>query len=432
MPSRSMLRPSAQLVQGAHAAAAQRRHRLRRRLSAVCCLAFVAVSGRALAQAAVTEAEAARLAVAGPEWDQVMTSRRAASEARAAATGLRPDPELEAAREGAEGLGGEGAEDSFRLSYPLDLGGARRADRRAGQARRDAELAEIEDRVAERAAQARTHYHEFVSLSRREAVLARRAALLDTALDITRRRFREGDVPELELRRLEMEAAAAQAAQARTGADRAAAAAQLSAFIGPVAAAPPGAAATPLAPLDAYAGAVDQSPAVRRARAEAAAAEAEAETARRRSRFADAAVFGGLRSLDDPAGRTTGVVVGGRVGLPVIAGGRARLKSELAEANAARAEERLVVEQRQRSVAAAYATAARLSQAAVIATAAADRQESVFGPARAAWEGGEIDLTELLTIYRTANEAELAAVDLALEAAKARVGLDRLVGRIEP
>ncbi|HEX8570650.1 MAG TPA: TolC family protein [Caulobacteraceae bacterium] len=402
--------------------------------AAACAAALLASATAAIAQAPLTEAEAARLAVAGPEWDAAAAARRRAIEARAAATGLRPNPELEVAHEGGEGFGGDGAEDSARLTYPLDLTGARRAQRQAGRVRAEMELAEAEQRLVERSAEARRLFHKVTSLSRREAVLGRRIELLQTATDITLRRFKEGDASELELRRVELEAGAARAERDRVVSQRAAAWASLSALIG-VAAAPPSASppsATPLPPLDDLLRLMEQSATMRRARAETALAEAEVQAIRRESRFADTAVFGGLRSVEDPMGRTTGVLVGGRVGLPVLGGGRARLQAELAEATAARADERLLLEQRRRSVVAAHASAVRLNEGVRQAAEAVALHDRVFRPARAAWEGGEIELTELLNIYRTATDAELAALELSEEAAEARVEMDALVGKIEP
>lgn len=405
---------------------------VRRIAVALSAVALASLPLVASAQAIVTEGDVARMALEAPEWTGAADARRRAAEARARTAGLRPDPELEAAHEGGEGLFGDGSETSVQLAYPLDFGGVRSRERLAGRARLEGDLAQLDERAAERAFEARRFYRRAVAAGRREEALARRLHQYERAVVVTRYRYNEGDVPQFELGRIELERDAARAEMQQAAAERASNWGQLAALVGPVTPPTDAVGPAPLPPLDDYLAAVERAPVVRRAAAEARTAEAEAEVAQRRARTPETSLVGGLRTTDDGMDRTVGLIVGARLSLPMFGGGRVRVEAARAEASAARADQRLLLEQRQRGVTAAHAAVARLIGAVEGRAGLTAGGQRVFGPAEAAFIAGEIDLTELLNIYRGGSEAELALVALELQAAEARIDLDALVGRTTP
>jgi outer membrane protein TolC len=389
----------------------------------------------ALAQApspVLTDSELARLVTENPGWAGATQARRTAAEARARAAGARPNLELDVTREGGDGLSGSGTEDSARLRYPLDLGGVRAAQRRAGLARRDAELAGLESTAAARLAQARRLLVETAQAQRRASVRQLFVERLTQLSWAVRRRVAAGDASELEFGRIEAEADAARALAARQEADAATRWGELVGLIGPTAAgfAPPSRLALgALRPLDDYMARLAQAPEARRQVAEARAAEVDAEALRRRARAPQTAVVGGLRSVDDPMGRSTGVVVGAALSLPFGGAARAEAEARAAEASALRAEQRLGDETRRATVLAAWSAAERLSRTL---DAEPPRADAIIAPAEAAYEAGEIELSELLSTHRTAMDAALARIDIEQEAALARIRLDELVGMTAP
>jgi len=382
---------------------------------------------------ALTEAEVARLAAENPGVAAATEARRTAAEARARAAGARPAIELELLREAGDGLSGEGTQDSARFRYPLDIGGVRGAERRGGLARREAELAAIETGSAARAATARRLFHEAAALARRAALrrsLAERLGGLESAV---RRRVDEGDAAQLDLRRIEAEAEAARIATVRLEAESAAKWTELQGILGPSSStfAPPSAipAAPPLEPLDTYLDRAAAAPDARRMGAETRAAELQAEALARRAGVPQTALVAGLRSVDDRMGRTTGVIAGAVVSLPLNAGPRAQAEAQAAEARALRADQGLAETARRSAVIAAWSLAERLSRAAATPP---PRPEAVLEPAEAAYLGGEIETADLIAAHRAAAEAASARIDLEQEAALARVRLDELVGKTAP
>lgn len=394
--------------------------------------ALWACAAYAQSGAVLTEAEAARLAIENPAWTGSVTARRSAADARARIAGARPNLQLELTREGTDGLSGSGAEDSARLSYPIDLGGVRAIQRRAGLTRRDAEVAALEATAVARAAEARRLFIE--ATGARAKVVARRtfSERMDQLAGVVARRVNEGDAAELELRRVDAERAAAQAVLARQDAEATSKWGELQGLIGQAAAsyAPaPAIHSGSLAPVETYLALLPNAPEARRQVAEAKAAEVESDALRRRASVPQTALVGGLRSLDNPLGRTTGVIVGATMSLPFGGSARAEAQARAAEASALRAEQRLGDEARRNTLLSAWTATERLTR---LTQAEPAVPASLIGPAEAAYQAGEIELSELLSVHRTALDAVLARIDLEQEAALARIRLDELVGKTTP
>jgi len=381
----------------------------------------------------LTESELVRLVVAHPDWQAVESARRRAADARAKAAGARPNTEVELLHEGADGFGGDGTQDTAQARYSLDFGGVRATEKRAGLARRDADLAELDKSALDRAMQARRLFQEVVGLRRRANARDLAAARLEAARTVVGLRLKEGDASQLEFSWVDAEAAAARTVAARYGAEAASRWAELQAYLGPAAGtyAPPSDAPQPAAlpPLDAYLAQEASGPDARRLTARARAAELESEALGRRARTPNTALIGGVRSLDNPMGRTTGLIVGMTVALPFSGGPRAEAAARAADAQGLRAEQRLADATRRNAVLAAYALAQRLDAAA---NAAPPPPRAMIEAAEAGYEAGEIELTDLLATHRAAADAALARIELEQEAALARISLDELTGKIAP
>jgi outer membrane protein TolC len=407
-------------------------HQCRLMLTAAAAILFAEGAAAQAPAPVLTQAELVRQLTENPSLVAAAQGRRGAADARARAAGARPGPELEVVREGGDGLSGTNTEDSARLRYQLDLGGVRAAERRAGLARRDAELADLGASTAARIGEARRLYVEASGLAGRASVRRLLADRLTAAEAVVRRRVDEGDAADLELRRVEAEAATARTGAGRLESEAAAKWAELQGYLGPAAgtyAPPPGVPApTPLEPLDSYLARLDEAPAARRAAAEVRAAQMESEALARRARTPQTSLVGGLRTVDNTIGRQTGFIVGASVTLPFSRGPRAEADARSAEASALRAEQRVADEMRRNGVIAAWSLAQRLSAA----TPAARPPEAILPPTEAAYAAGEIDATDLIAAHRTAVEAALARIDLAQEAALARIRLDELVGKTTP
>lgn len=382
--------------------------------------------------AQLTEQEVARLTADNPGWMGATDARRAATEARARAAGARPNLEFEVTREGGDGLSGVGTEDAARVRYPLDLGGVRSAQRGAGLARRDAELAGLQSTLAARVALARRLFVEAVAMGRRGAVRRSLADRLTGLASVVRRRLEDGDAAELELHRVEAEADAAHALALRYEAESGAKWAELQGYIGQAPGSyvlPGGLRPEPLKPLDDYMARLSDGPEPRRLAAELRAAEVEADAIRRQARVPQTSVIGGLRSTQDTMGRSTGVIVGAALSMPFGGGLGAQAQARAAEAQALRVELRLWEETRRNTLLTSWSAAERMARILEVPPAPAAQ---ILTPAEAAYEAGEIDLSELLSAHRTAVDAALARIELEQEAALARVRLDELVGKTAP
>jgi outer membrane protein, heavy metal efflux system len=397
----------------------------------VCATAgLLCFSGVSMAQtpATLTEAEAVRLALDNPRWAGVDQARRQAAEARARAAGAQPAPEIEVVREGADGFSGTGTEDSARLRYSVDLFGVRRALRQAGLAARDAEVARSDLARAARIAEVRRAFHGAVGLTARAAAQRRYAERLRQAGALVAKRTAAGDASDLELSRIQAEAQSAMRTAERLESEATQNLSDLSLLTGaPAPRLQPSPA--PLPALEVLLSQMADAPEARRLEAEARAAEASAAALDRRARTPSTALIGGLRSVDEPSGRSTGAIVGAVVTLPFGAGPKAEAQAQSLDARALRAEADIANARRRGNIASAHAAAQRLS---ALASAVTPYPERTIRAAEAAYEAGEIDINELLAVHRSAAEADAAAATLQQDAALARVRLDELVGKTQP
>lgn len=380
------------------------------------------------------ESDVIRLALLRPEARALNQARSDAAAARRRAATALPDPRLEVSREAARDFDRIDAEDSVFLSIPLDLSGAWIADRAAARAAFDAEQAVLSIGQAERAAQARALFHRLAAQTRMAETAAARAERLAEAARRAQARLAEGDASELEAARFRAEAANARSGAALAEAERAGLEAALQAALG----ISPDALFTfasevqsPLPSLEAALTAAAASPQALSRERSAQAADFAARAAGRRAVLPAVALTGGVRAVDDGIDRETGIIGGLSVSLPLF--GRARAQAQEARAEARRAElDGQLADARMRgSVSALWTRAVQLQAAVPRAGDGAAERRLLREAGLAALEGGEIDVAEWLDAERAAFDNEVAAAQLSLEAALARVALDEIIGTQE-
>lgn len=365
---------------------------------------------------------------------RALRAARADAAARAAATrasGQAPNPTLGATHESLSSGSRDAGETYVTLSQPLRwpwASGARGAAIRqassAAEARVRADSLELLHAV-------RLAWVAAWLAERRQEALERAANVVRQAQSRGAERYRLGDISGLDRRRLDLE---------RLRYDRLAAAGRLAvdsarralgaAILAPDDAAPVAPGALPPAPLAATdtLSALDRHPAVERARARLAFASAEAA-------YEGALVTpgptltAGYKRQDDGL---AGVYVGASLPVPVFdrrSGARAaaRARVEAAESELAQAE-RLVRDAARQAIA-RHAAARELAGQL---PAAPDPRQDVLAIALVAYEGGELDLTDLLATAASWRELGAQADEIRAEYWLSRFELERALGGSAP
>ena len=372
------------------------------------------------AQEPLTEARAIALALAQEGIAARDDADRAAAKAEVDVIGPLDNPELGVVREG----GGQ-TEWQLNIVQPIDLTGRRAALRDAARAEADATASEIERRRQLLVADVRSAYVRCAAASAQADIWQGYIADVTEAQRIASARAEAGDTAVYDVRRVRVEAAAAEAGRLQAQGERRAGCATLGGLTGmadPVVAV---AAITALSHAETTAG----------ARADLTAQEqrvAAAEyrlSAAERARLPQLSVGAGVRAQETGTGTQYGPIVSLGVSLPLWNGGGAAVRREDAlrtslEAELAIARRRIAAEQ--------SAAAARLSSsraATVAAIGARDDAARLGTIANTAYQSGEIGVVELLDAYEAARDADLSVIAFALNAALAAVEYDLTTGR---
>lgn len=386
------------------------------------------------AQGVRTEADAVHRVMARPDLKHLWTLPEAQAQAKRTEAGLWANPSLGASRENPNGPTGPRREDSFQIIQPVDLSGRRGLRKEAGDLRlraaegdRDAIRAELVQRV-------RLTFHQNLlhqeRLKRLEAAVARVSRLV-RALE---HQEKAGEASGAERRRAQREwdGLVARLAQERAALHRAQEQLKvLAQWEGPaeilegslVPEAPP--------PLEETLKALSEAPIQRSSRQEAKALDLEARASRRW--MPELNLGAGVKRWEERGLKGSGATFSFGLTLPAWNRGQAQRQRSEAEARAAQTRASLVKDEAQAEARALWREASDLGTTAreILGRAVEDTPKLLKG-ADASFDAGESSLFELLDVQRSALDTDLQALDLAFAARRARLDLDRLLGRMEP
>lgn len=389
--------------------------------------ACTALSAQAAYAGPLSEAEALARAAARPEAVAFDTATGDAAQADAQAVLRFENPELHVGRERVSGSLGTETEWTAEVTQPIGINGATGRLRAAAQAEAQAVDADIIRRKAIRLAEVRKAYAECAAASERAVILSEQDARLSEVERIIFLRERAGDAAGYDLRRVRLEARSVAAQNALADGEVRAACVTLSQLTGESDARanePLHALLKPArAALEAGAGRSDLDA----QRYRVSAAEAQAEAARRQ-RLPDLTVGAGYKRISEGGLSSTGPSVSLGIKLPIFSGGAASRATE-ARKRAAQAEFALSTAAIAAERDAAFARADVSYEAAKLAQGSAEDARRIADIADAAYQGGETDITDLIDGYRAGADAQIAAIDLAERALKARA--DHLLAQEE-
>ncbi|MDP1832195.1 MAG: TolC family protein [Geothrix sp.] len=411
-----------------------------------------------------TEAAAVQRVLARPDLKQLWILPEAQAQAQRTEAGLWANPSLGASRDHPNGPTGPRREDTFQIIQPVDFSGRRglrkdAADLRlkAAEGDRDAIRAELVQRVRQTFHQNLLHQERLKRLAAAVDRVSRLAGALERqemageASGAERRRAQR-ELDGLRVRLAQERAASLRAREQlnllaqweaaagaeghrpqvgpqgapQDGAHEAAAGAEAPSpvLIGSlVPEAPP--------PLDEILKLLPEAPTQRRVQQEAQALDLEARASRRWT--PDLNLGAGVKRWEEGGLKGSGAIFSLGVTLPAWNRGQAQRQRTEAEARAGQTRASLARDEARAEARALWREASDLGAAAreILGRAVEDTPRLLKG-AEAAFEAGETGLFELLDVHRSALDTDLQALDLAFAARKARIDLDRLLGRIEP
>ena len=397
------------------------------------------VAGAAQAQTLTAE-KVVRLALERPETVETLAAPVDAAEGDLVKARTPRNPVFRYEREGTDGLGGDGAENFYRLERKFDLSGRRSLARRAARARvTAARHASADARAALRAEALRRFYKVLAAKARAAAALALAEHLAELE-DAVASRQRAGDASTYDLARVRQETVRAPAQQSRAEADMFAARQRLGALIGGEQISertmlsgdllPP-----PPAPVASLVAQVDTLPRLRALAAQAEAFRHEKKAAGKI--MPDVTLGAGVKTFDrvGPLGRTdneAGVLLSLSVPLPLFDRNQGAYRRASAEARNAAARYALARDRLHAEIRGLANRAAALRQAATEYRndTRASAAESVR-IARVSYEAGEIGVMEAIDTLRAAYEAELGLIALQRDARAAFIALHELIPETE-
>ncbi|NMO21905.1 TolC family protein [Pyxidicoccus fallax] len=396
----------------------------------------VLLAGGAAAQSPLTEAQYAEQVVAASLEARIAEAEAEVGRASAVGAGRWPNPTLEWQREKATSGATEGtSQDIFNVSIPLVLSG--RLGLESEAAVRGAQAAEAS--LARARGELR---HEAVRTFATALAAQERRAILEESLSALRRlaeaiavREQAGEAAGYDRLRIETETATVEDALSGAVLDERQARAEALRLLGPGAKALPPFQG-PLAPERSLPAASQLQAELEARRADARALELEAQGAQAARRGAargwipDPTVNAGAQLLDvGRPGAGAGYVVGLAIPLPLFERrqgqeAQAEARRQLAEARRAA----LLHAARSRLTTVLEDVAGRRERRVRQREGVLTRAEELRRIAHAAYRGGSADLLVLVDAERTAREARLTAVDLALGVAEAEADLFLLSG----
>jgi outer membrane protein, heavy metal efflux system len=393
----------------------------------VVCVAIVAVlyPARGGAQmTSLTEREVLdRLTAESP---RVQAARAGVDTARSEVLAARrwPNPSVSFTHEAAGGV----SESMLTVAQPLPVSGRRELEVRAASARVDAAGSRADERVRRLRADTRLAFVDVWSAQERERELARSVERVRELAGVLARREDAGDAAGFDRLRAERELLDLDTSRAAAATDRAHAQLLLAGYIGlddPAslqAATPPRSPAgiPPTAELIAHA---DTARPDLRALANDLDAAGFAERAAHRRRVPEPEIVAGTKSSNGGTG-DTGAIVGVRVALPLLDGGRVERAAASARASQARAEAAALRQAVRAQVAAWRATVLERRATADRYRAAMDAGADIERIAQVSYDAGERGILELLDAHRTSTSARVRLIELDAAVRQAEIELE--------
>jgi len=391
----------------------------------LCLLLGVALTTPAAAPRTITLEEALQLAESSPSVSALtMETDRARAELRA--SGLRPNPEVFVSREEAAGT-----VDSFaNVSLPFPL--TRRLSIERGAARSGLAAAEAKTGLARAGLRLRVRelFLGLLAAQERREALSVGLSDLTALVEILRAREAEGESSGFDRMRAERE----QVEVAAEGFSERASLARAREILAALLAIPPeelvaGGTLDPSGPLPGR----NEARALVASRGDIVELAAEAERNDQLARAArgravpEPTVTVGAKRTETDGDSGTGVVAAIAFTVPLFDRGQGNRLVAEAQGALMRGRREALLREAQAEVYAALEEAGA-HRAAEDTYAAAGTAEDLIRIARAAYEGGEMRILELLDAYRTALGVRLRMIDLRAEARRAELALNRALG----
>jgi len=349
--------------------------------------------------------------------------------ATARTEGLPPNGSIALSREDASGV----AETYFLYQQSLPITGRRNFLRRAAEAAAESEKMHVDLRLHGLRVELRLAFLEVLHAQEQLKVLRAERGRLEEVVDILRKREQAGESSGYDRLRAERELSLLAAAEGSSEARLKSAQGTLASFFGP-----PQVAGTlvavgtlripPLPDLDSL---IARS--LKRGDIQAAEYMVESSTwaleAAHRKLYPEPILTGGLKSPVVTGRRDSGYVLSITVPLPLFDRGKPESARAMVARAAAVSQAEAIREQLRFRVKGAWEeTQARLVTAAAYQDHAVTQTEDLVKIARAAYEGGEAGILELLDALRIELDVQLRLLDLSAAARRSALELERLVG----
>lgn len=375
--------------------------------------------------------ESARLATERPDAVELLEAPIKRAEGNLQTARLLPNPVASIEREGADGLGGDGAETILTVEQTLDFSGRRSLNRRGAEADIVAARFNAVTETVTLGVEARRRYFELLAARKKLAVAERYEEEVGDLLDQTARREQAGDAARYDVERVRQEALAAIIALTEAETDVYTAEQSLAALIGPEPLAGDVVLTDELLPPDLPAASIEaiRSPAV-------SALEAEAEGARWRqqsaSKYAPDVTFGAGVRQTEGLSDSTGLLFSLSVPLPLFDRNQGEYRARAADVTEAEARLRLTQMRMTSEIASlrhrleTLTEAAERYEAGALSSATQLRQIAL-----SSFNGGEIAVFEVIDALQSAREAELRTITLKHNAREAALSLAELLPETE-
>ena len=392
------------------------------------CLGLIALALPALAGAApLTEIHSLQLGLNQQDFIRLLDSRVDAAQGNLVARKTWVNPELQLSR---EEVGNE-TETSVWLYQRLDLSGQRRLNRDAARIGLGIAEANNEAQRIQRSRQIRQHFYQALFHQEQQQLFTHWVAKFSEVEAAMEKREAAGDVSGYDRRRISREKVTTVSQQRQSAAEHGAVWQQLRGIIGPKSSRgfdtvegqliP-----AELRPLPTVLESLAQHPwLVQRQRQ----AEASRLTARAvaRSHIPEITVGLGGKSVDAPNGSDSGLMLSASLPLPLFDRKQGARQQAGAEARQAESEYQLMTQKTRANVRALWHKADQLrDNARLFSEQSVTASYELVHIAETSYHANEIGVLELIDAYRSALEAEISALQLALEARLVRIELDAM------
>ncbi|VAX10330.1 hypothetical protein MNBD_GAMMA26-1500 [hydrothermal vent metagenome] len=393
------------------------------------CLGLMALALSAVVDAApLTEAHSLQLGLNQPDFIRLLDSRVDAAQGNLVTRQTWVNPELQVSREEA----GDETETSLWLHQRLNLSGQRRLNRDAARMGLGVAEANNEARRIQRSSEVRQYFYQALFRQEQQRLFSHWVAKFSAVEVAMEKREAAGDLSGYDRRRISREKVTTLSRQRQSAAQLEAAWQQLLGMTGlegnqgfdvvegrliPA----------ELQPLPTLLESLAQHPwLVQRQRQ----AEASRLTARAvaRSRMPEITVGLGHKNVDASNGSDSGLMLSASIPLPLFDRRQGAHQQAGAEARQAESEYQLMRQRTRANLRALWHKADQLTDnARLFSEQSLATSYELVHIAETSYHANEIGVLELVDAYRSALEAEITALQLALEARLVRIELDEII-----